>query len=62
MIVDVTGGRMPYQRAVTVAGSAAGPDPAFAIDLSDAPGALEVSRPGSPGVGEFGAGRRGRRW
>ena len=38
MIVDVTGGRMPYQRTVTVPGGAAEPGTIFVIDLSNAPG------------------------
>ena len=37
MIVNVTGGRMPYQRTVTVAGGAAEQGTIFMIDLSDAP-------------------------
>jgi large repetitive protein len=38
MIVDVSGGRMPYQRTVTVAGGAAQQATIFVIDLSGAPG------------------------
>ena len=38
MIVDVTGGRMPYQRTVTVAGRAAEHGTIFVIDLSNVPG------------------------
>jgi large repetitive protein len=38
MIVDVTGGRMPYRRTVTVAGGAAEQGTIFVIDLSNVPG------------------------
>jgi large repetitive protein len=38
MIVDVTGGRMPYKRTVTVAGGAAEQGTIFVIDLSNVPG------------------------
>jgi large repetitive protein len=38
MIVDATGGRMPYKRTVTVAGGAAEQGTIFVIDLSNAPG------------------------
>jgi hypothetical protein len=38
MIVDVTGGRMPYKRTATVAGGAAEQGTIFVIDLSNVPG------------------------
>ena len=38
MIVDVSGGRLPYQRTVTVAGGTAEQGTIFVIDLSGAPG------------------------
>jgi hypothetical protein len=43
MIVDVTGGRMPYTRTVTVAGDAPEQGTIFVIDLSAAPNRAEIA-------------------